>query len=283
MTDFLIAAVCMAFILAALLPFLNVAAGSLSSPQAIITGRVTFWPVDFTLDSYIYVFNDPSFSHSIIWTVILTLICAAVSMILTILCAYPLTYDYLKGKRILNSIMIMTMYFSAGIIPTYILLKDLKLIDNPLVLIVPNALSVFNVIILKSFFYGIPESLRESAEIDGANPFTTLVRIYLPLSTSVLATLTLFYAVGRWNGFSDALQYMTERQWQPIQLKLYYIINNQASIEIAQNEGLAGSVPATSEGLQSASIMFATIPILLAYPWLQRYFITGVTIGAVKG
>jgi putative aldouronate transport system permease protein len=204
-------------------------------------------------------------------------------MTLTILCAYPLIYDFLKGKRVLNAIMILTMYFNAGIIPNYILMKDLHLIDNPLVLIIPNALSVFNVIILRSFLYGTPDSLRESAEIDGANPFTTLIRIYLPLSTSVLATLALFYAVGRWNGFSDALQYMTERRWQPIQLKLYYIINNQASIEIAQNEGLAGGVPATSEGLQTASIMFATIPILLAYPWLQRYFITGVTIGAVKG
>lgn len=283
LTDLLIVVICLVIMIITLLPFLNVAASSLSSPQAIIKRQVSIWPVGFTLDSYIYVFNDPSFSHSLIWTVILTVICMLVSMTLTILCAYPLIYDYLKGKRVLNAIMIITMYFNAGIIPNYILMKDLHLIDNPLVLIIPNALSVFNVIILRSFLYGIPDSLRESAEIDGANPFTTLIRIYLPLSTSVLATLALFYAVGRWNGFSDALQYMTERQWQPIQLKLYYIINNQASIEIAQNEGLAGGVPATSEGLQTASIMFATVPILLAYPWLQRYFITGVTIGAVKG
>ena len=139
-------------------------------------------------------------------------------------------------------------------------------------------------IILRSFFYSVPDSLRESAEIDGANPLTVLLRIYLPLSTPVLATLALFYAVGRWNGFSDALLYLTRPDFHPIQLKLYNIINNLSSIEIATNEGLAASgVPQVSDGMKAASVMFATLPILVVYPWLQRYFIKGVTIGAVKG
>jgi putative aldouronate transport system permease protein len=203
-------------------------------------------------------------------------------MTMTALCAYPLTYDYLKGKRIINTIIIMTMYFSAGTIPNYILMRDLDLINKPLVLIVPNCLSVFNMIVMRSFFYSIPESLRESAELDGANPFTVLIRIYLPLSTSVLATLALFYAVGRWNGFSDALIYMTTPKYAPIQLKLYQIINNLSAIDTAQLEGSASS-PMVSEGLKAATVMFATVPILIVYPWLQRYFISGVTIGAVKG
>lgn len=281
--DWIIAAICMLFIIASLMPMVNLFARSLSAPQAIINRQVSLWPVDFTMESYVYVFKDPAFSRSMWWTAVLTAISTGVSMLMTILCAYPLTYDSLKGKKVINTIIIMTMYFSAGTIPNYILMRDLNLIDNPLVLIIPNCLSVFNMIILRSFFWGIPDSLRESAELDGANPLIVLVRIYLPLSTSVLATLALFYAVGRWNGFSDALLYMTTPKWAPIQLKLYQVINNLSAIEVAQNEGIASNAPTASEGMKAATVMFATIPILLVYPWLQRYFISGVTIGAVKG
>ncbi len=280
--DLAIAAFCFLLILICLLPIVNVLSRSLSSPQALINRKVLLWPVDFTFESYSYVLRDAAFSRSIWWTAILTVICTCLSMTMTALCAYPLTYDYLKGKKIINTVIIMTMYFSAGTIPNYILMRDLDLINKPLVLIIPNCLSVFNMIVMRSFFYSIPESLRESAELDGANPFTVLIRIYLPLSTSVLATLALFYAVGRWNGFSDALIYMTTPKYAPIQLKLYQIINNLSAIDTAQMEGSASS-PMVSEGLKAATVMFATVPILIVYPWLQRYFITGVTIGAVKG
>ncbi|MDL2317836.1 carbohydrate ABC transporter permease [Eubacteriales bacterium OttesenSCG-928-A19] len=280
-SDWVIAIICFFFILICLLPIVNIVARSLSSPNALVNNRVSFWPVEFTLDSYAYVFRDAAFSRSLVFTAVLTLVCAAFSMVMTILCAYPLTYDNLKGSKVINGLIILTMYFSAGTIPNYILMKDLGLINNPLVLVLPNCLSVFNMIILRSFFWSIPESLRESAELDGANPFTVLIRIYLPLSTSVLATLTLFYAVGRWNGFSDALMYMTDPKYAPIQLKLWQVINNVSSIETASQEGFTS--PSAGEGLKAASVMFATLPILILYPWLQRYFIAGVTIGAVKG
>ena len=274
---------------------LNLVAQSLSSSQSVINRRVTFWPVlhvmetntfrfGATLDSYTYVFLDRSFSRSMYWTAILTVICTLWSLFMTILCAYPLTYPWLKGRAILNTLIIFTMYFSAGTIPNYILMKNLHLLNNPLVLILPNCLSVFNMIILRSFFYGIPDSLRESAEIDGANPITVLVRIYLPLSLPVLATLALFYAVGRWNGFSDALLYINAApQYIPIQLKLYQLIQNISSIEVATVEMVSGAVPRASDAMKAAAVMFDTVPILIVYPWLQRYFITGVTIGAVKG
>jgi putative aldouronate transport system permease protein len=237
-----------------------------------------------TIESYRYVFMDPAFTRSMWWTAILTFICTLVSLTMTILCAYPLTYDWIKGKTLINTLIIFTMYFSAGTIPNYILMKDMGLLDNPLVLIIPNCLSVFNMIILRSFFFGIPDSLRESAELDGANPFTVLVRIYLPLSAPVLATLALFYAVGRWNGFSDALLYIKSApQWVPIQLKLWQLIQNMTSIDVTTVEMVAGSVPRASDAIKAAAIMFATVPILIVYPWLQRYFIEGVTIGAVKG
>jgi putative aldouronate transport system permease protein len=281
--DLLIAGLCLLVILVCLLPILHILAQSLSSPLSIVNRRVNFIPVEPTLDSYRYVFRDPAFSQSMIWTAILTVICTLFSLFMTVLCAFPLTYITLKGRGIINTLIVFTMYFSAGTIPNYILIKDLGLLNNPLVLIIPSCLSVFNMIILRSFFYSVPDSLRESAELDGANPFTVLIHVYLPLSAPVLATLALFYAVGRWNGFSDALLYLTKPEFVPIQLKLYQIINNISSIEIAAQEGIAGGVPQASEGMTAAAVMIATIPIVIVYPWLQRYFIKGVTIGAVKG
>ena len=293
--DIFVILICVVVILLCIMPMLNLLAQSLSSSTSIINSKVKFFPVvhnDVTntfnygvsFKSYQYIFLDKAFTHSMWWTAILTVICTIVSLTMTILCAYPLTYDWLKGKTVINTIIIFTMYFSAGTIPNYILMKTLGLLNNPLVLIIPNCLSVFNMIILRSFFFGIPDSLRESAEIDGANPFTVLVRIYLPLSGPVLATLALFYAVGRWNGFGDALLYIsTAPQWVPIQLKLYQLIRNMTSIDVSTVEMVAGSIPRVSEAIKAAAIMFATVPILVVYPWLQRYFIKGVTIGAVKG
>lgn len=141
-------------------------------------------------------------------------------------------------------------------------------------------LSVYNMIIMRSFFYGIPDSLRESAEIDGASFFQILWKIYVPLSKPVFATLALFYAVGRWNGYSDALMYVKEPKLYPLQLLLYNILNNINQVEVATQEGF--STPGLAESLKAAIVMFSTIPILLIYPWLQKYFIHGVTLGAVK-
>lgn len=278
--DLCIAAVCFIFILICLMPLINILARSLSSTQALINNRVSFLPVETTFESYYYVLKDSAFVRSLGWTAFLTVVCTIVSLVMTILCSYPLIYDNLKGKRFLNGMMILTMYFSAGTIPNYLLMKQLNLIDNPLVLIIPNCLSIFNMIIMRSFLYGIPESLRESAQIDGAGPISILLKIYMPLSKPVLATLALFYAVGRWNGFSDALMYVPSAKYAPIQLKLYQVINNLSAIETAQQEGF--SSPTASEGLKAASVMFATVPILLVYPRLQRYFISGVTLGAIK-
>ncbi len=279
--DILVALVCVFLILICLLPLMNILARSLSSSMALVRSEVTLWPVGFNLDAYKLVLSDAKYTWSLAWTAILTGICICVSMIMTVMCAYPLTYDNLKGRRFFNILMILTMYFSAGVVPNYLLLKDIGLLNTPLVLILPSCISVFYMIIMRSFLYSIPDSLRESAELDGAGPIRVLISIYLPLSTSVLATLTLFYAVGRWNGFSDALMFMNKRDFYPIQLLLYNILNNMASVETATLEGF--NSPGLSETLKSASIMFATVPVLLIYPWLQRYFITGVTIGAVKG
>ncbi len=279
--DLFIAGICVVLILICLLPLLNILARSLSSADALVKNKVMLLPVGFNIDAYKLVLTDAKYTRSLAWTAFLTVICTVFSMLMTIICAYPLTYESLKGKRIINTLIIFTMYFSAGTIPNYLLYKEMNLLDNPLVLIIPNCLSVFNMIIMRSFFYSIPISLRESAEIDGAGPIRILVNIYLPLSTSALATLSLFYAVGRWNGFSDALMYMINaKEYHPIQLFLYNILQNVTSIEVAIQEGI--TTPGLSDTIKSATVMFATVPILLVYPWIQKYFIVGVTIGAVK-
>ncbi len=280
--DIIIAIICFILMFICLVPMLNVLARSFSSSEALIRNEVLLWPKGWNLDAYTTVLKDAKYVHSLWYTALLTVGCTIISMLMTIMCAYPLTYDNLKGGKILNGIIVFTMYFSAGTIPHYLLLRGLGMLDTVWVLVLPSCLSVYNMIIMRSFFYGVPESLREAAEIDGAGPVRTLVQIYLPLSTSVLATLALFYAVGRWNGFSDALMYIKKREdlW-PIQLLLYNILQNTTSVEIATQEGF--SSPGVGETLKMATVMFATVPILLVYPWLQRYFVTGVTIGAVKG
>jgi putative aldouronate transport system permease protein len=278
--DLVIAFICSILIITCLLPMLNILARSLSSSEAIIRNEVLLWPKGLNLEAYRFVLSDAKYTWSLLWTAILTVICTIVAMTMTTICAYPLIYDKLKGRRFFNTLIILTMYFNAGTIPTYLLLKDLHMLNKPIVLVVPSCLSVFYMIIMRSYFYGIPQSLRESAEIDGAGPIRILFNIYLPLSKPVLATLSLFYAVGRWNGFSDALMYMNNRKYYPIQLLLYNIIKSITSIEIATQEGF--TTPGLTDTIQAATVMFATVPILLVYPWLQKYFITGATLGALR-
>jgi putative aldouronate transport system permease protein len=278
--DWIVVFVCIIFILICLLPILNVLARSLSSSEALIRNEVILWPVGFNFEAYQLVLSDMKYVWSLGWTAILTVICTILSLVMTTICAYPLIFDKLRGRRLINIIIILTMYFNAGTIPNYLLLKDLDMINKPQVLIIPGCLSVFNMILMRSFFFGIPDSLRESAEIDGANHLQVLRKIYLPLSTPVIATIALFYAVGRWNGFSDALMFMNDRRFYPIQLLLYNILNNMMAIDTSTKEGFTS--PGLADTFKAATVMFATIPILLIYPWLQRFFISGVTLGAVK-
>ncbi|HZJ87999.1 MAG TPA: carbohydrate ABC transporter permease [Sphaerochaeta sp.] len=278
--DWVIVALCVFVIFICLLPMLNILARSLSSPHALMRNEVLLWPKGLNFDAYKYVLNDKTYTWAMTWTAILTVSGMVLSLVMTTICAYPLIYPQLKGRGFINTFIIFTMYFNAGTIPMYLLLKDLKMLNKPVVLLVPYCLSVFNMIIMKSFFYSIPDSLRESAQIDGAGPVKVLISIYLPLSTPVIATLALFYAVGRWNGFHDALMFMNVRKYYPIQLLLYNLINAISSIEVAIQEGF--STPGLNETIKTASVMFATVPILLVYPFLQRYFITGATLGAIK-
>ena len=272
------------FSLTCLLPFVNVAAVSFSSKSAILRGDVSFWPVDFETTAYQAIFSDKSMTRSLVFTIIITVVYTLFSMIMTILMAYPLTKKRLRGRNFFSFLALFTMYFSGGIIPHYLNIKELGLMDSPWALILPGMLSTYNMIILKSFFQTLPNELEEAAIIDGANDFQVLLKVYLPLSMASLATLTLFYAVGKWNSFQDALYYIQTKAYQPLQLKLYHIIKGSQAVDVPALEGGASTVATSvSESIEPASIIFATLPILVVYPFVQRYFVAGVTIGAVKG
>jgi len=269
-------------ILLCLVPMLYVLSVSLSSNSAILSRKVYIWPVDLTFDSYRVVFSDKTMIRAMLYTILLTIVYTVMSMIMTILAAYPLSKKGLKGRNIFLLMVVITMYFSGGMIPDYILIKNLGLLNKVGALIFPGLISAFNMIVLKTFFSNLPESIEESAFIDGASYLTILIRIVLPLSVPVLATLSLFYAVNRWNYFTDSLLYITDSKLYPIQLKLYQIIYNNMQPEISAIEGSLSS-NLLPESLKAASVMFSTIPILLVYPWLQKYFVSGLMIGSLKG
>ena len=272
------------FVLICILPFFNVIAISLSSKSAILRGDVTLWPVEFTTKAYEAIVKDASLWRSLFFTIKLTVIYTVLAMVMSILIAYPLTIKRLKGRKFFSMFIIFTMYFSGGTIPIYLNLKSFNMLNTMWSLVIPGLISTFNVIILKNFFSSLPYELYEASVIDGANDFQILRHIYLPLSYSSIATLSLFYAVGRWNGFSDALYYISDRDLQPLQLKLYNLIKGSQSIDIAVLEGNANELASSiSESIESATIIFATLPILCVYPFVQRYFVQGVTMGAVKG
>ncbi|UUZ84964.1 carbohydrate ABC transporter permease [Paenibacillus sp. P26] len=265
-----------------LVPILHLAAVSLSSNAAILSNKVTVFPVEWSTLAYEAVFKDAKMIGSLFFTILMVGLFTVICMIMTICAAYPLTKKKLRGRDFFLLVIVFTMFFSGGLIPEYLLVKMLKLTNTIWALILPGMINAFYLIILKSFFSSIPEELEESARIDGSSHFGTLFRVVLPLSLPMLATLSLFYAVGRWNGFMDALFYITNQDLYPIQLKLYQLVISNQMSDATATEGMNATAP-IPESLKAASIMFATIPILLVYPWSQRYFISGIMIGAVKG
>lgn len=265
-----------------LIPFIHVAAMSLSSDAAVMANRVFLIPKGINADAYKTVLGDPAMMHSLWFSVWITIAFTALGMFLTICGAYALSRKRLRGRKAVGIIFLITMYFTAGTIPDYIVMSELHLINTAAVLILPLAFSAYNLIILRTFMQNsVPQSLEEAAQIDGCNDFTILIKIVLPLSVPVLATLALFYAVGRWNTFQDALYFITKSPLKPLQLKLYELVNAAGS-QASVSQEVGGESMQAEEVVKSACIMFATIPIVIVYPFIQKYFVKGVMIGAVK-
>lgn len=266
-----------------LFPFLHVFAKSISEESYVIANKVVLWPKGFSLNAYQKIFADDSILRSMFVTVVVTVTFTLIGMFLTVCAAYALSRKELKGRKVMTFLIMLTMYFTAGTIPDYLLMSNLHMLDTWWCLILPLCFAPYNLLIMKNnFSSGIPDSLVESALIDGAGHFTILRKIVIPLSKPILATISLFYAVGRWNAYQDALYYIKQRtDLRPLQLKLYYLV--VAAQESFQAEGGAVGVMTNPEVLKAACVIFATLPIICVYPFVQKYFVQGTMVGAVKG
>ncbi|MEJ8305918.1 carbohydrate ABC transporter permease [Saccharibacillus sacchari] len=278
---FIIHAALVVVSLVCLLPYLHIVAKSFSEDAYVIANKVYLLPKGFSIEAYTKIFADASILRSLYVSVIVTVLFTILGMIVTICAAYPLSRRQLKGRSTLTFIFLFTMYFSGGIIPEYMLINNLGMLDTLWSLILPLSFSAFNLLIMKTTFtHSVPVSLEESARIDGAGHFRILWSIVLPLSKPILATLSLFYAVGRWNAYQDALFYIKHNvDLRPLQLKLYYLIV-QAS-ESFQLEATQVTL-SNPEVMKAAVVVFATLPIICIYPFVQKYFVQGTMLGAVK-
>ncbi|ALS26566.1 ABC transporter permease [Paenibacillus sp. 32O-W] len=263
-----------------LFPFLHVLAQSLSSQTAVVSNQVTIFPVDFQIEAYKLLLRDQAFYQSFGISIVRVVAGVAINMAVTSLMAYPLSRKDLKGRSLIMNMVIFTMLFQGGLIPSFLLLKELHMLDTLWALLLPSAVSAFNLILLKNFFQSIPVSLEESAKMDGAGHDTILWRIYMPLSMPAVATLTLFYAVMHWNTYFDAVMYISNPELNPLQVYLRnMIVLNDSNIELTNNTGLFLVSPET---LKAATIMASVIPMILIYPFIQKYFAKGVMLGSLK-
>lgn len=280
--DIVIWAVIAIVSLTCLLPFVHVFSKSISEEAYVVANKVVLFPKGFSTNAYQKIFADASIMRSMYVTVIVTVSFTVIGMFLTICAAYVLSRKEFKGRKLLTFLIMVTMYFTAGTIPEYILMSNLHMLDTWWCLILPLCFAPYNLLIMKNNFQNnISESLIESAFIDGANHFTILARIVVPLSKPILATIALFYAVGRWNAYQDALYYIKQNtSLRPLQLKLYNLV--VAATESFQAEGGSVGVLTNPEVLKAACVIFATVPIVIVYPFLQKYFVQGTMVGAVK-
>lgn len=264
-----------------LYPVLYVLAASLSSHQYLEQAKVTIIPLGFTIEAYQRVLANPLIGISYLNTVFYTVAGTAISLFLTTLSAYALSRRKFSGKKFFLGIVVFAMLFNGGIIPTFLVVRGLGFYNTIWAILLPAALTSFNLIIMKTFFEQIPYELEESAALDGCNPLQTLFLIFLPLSLPGLMTVGLFYAVSQWNSFFPAMIYLRDRSLMPIQIVLRdIVIQNQTDSFVAD---LATNQDQVSESIRYATIIVATLPIMIVYPFIQKFFIKGTMIGAVKG
>ncbi len=273
----------LSFAFVCLFPFLNTFANAFSDNHAIMSGKVTIYPIGFQLDALKFVVNNSAVIKSLVVTIFVTVFGTALNMTLTILTAYPISRRYLRGRSQIMMFIIITMLFSGGLIPSYLLVKGLNMLDTVWSIMLPTALSTFNLIIMKTFFQSVPDEVEESAKMDGCNNIRLLMTIYIPLSIPGIATLSLFYAVYHWNNYFNPMLYISDPDLFTLQIKLRQILLLSRQSEILDGLSDASRAAVMEESLKSAVVIFSMLPILCVYPWLQKYFVKGVMIGAVKG
>ncbi|MFC9125826.1 carbohydrate ABC transporter permease [Streptomyces sp. NPDC057099] len=268
-------------VLVTLYPFVNILARSFSGERQIRAGEVTLLPKGFNLTTYKIVFQDEMFWRNYGNTVLYTVVATAVAMVLTTCYAYVLSKRNLKGRGVLVGVAVFTMFFTGGLIPNYLLVTSLGLKNSVWAIALPNAISVFNLLVMKAFFENLPTELEEAAQIDGLSTYGILLRIVLPLSKAVVATMVLFYSVSFWNSWFSAFLYMDRTDLMPVTVYLRNLIQG------ATGGGNAGAgteqLSQVAANIQSVTIVLTALPILCLYPFVQRYFVSGVMLGAVKG
>ncbi len=271
-------------VLTMLFPLLNIVATSLSSERAIVSKEVHIIPVEFTTNTYVQVWQRTQLLNAMKNTVLVTVVGTAINMVMTICGAYALSKPRLTGRNVFLFLITLTMLFGAGLIPNFMLVKDLGLMNTYWAVWLPGAISTYNMIVMKTFFSGIPVSLEESAYIDGANDLRILWSIILPLSLPSIATITLFYAVGHWNSYFSMILYVTSTSKKVLQQILRDLVTASSSSEQLQPTDASDAMqPIAGEAIRAAAIVIATLPIMCFYPFLQKYFTKGVMIGAIKG
>lgn len=264
-----------------ILPFMHLIAKSFSSNSAVISGKVGFFPVDFTTAAYEFVILNKQFFTAFGVSVFVTLIGTFGSLLITVLTAYPLSKPSLMGRTFILKMFVVTMLFGGTMISSFLLIKGLGLYNTVWALILPGLLAPYNMLLVKNFLEGIPEALEESASIDGANSMQILAKIVAPLILPALATVGLFYAVAYWNSYFNGIMYITDQSLKPLQTYLYEVLriaslpSDQLPVELAEK--------ISTGAVQSATVMASTIPILIVYPFLQKYFVKGLVVGSVKG
>jgi len=266
-----------------LYPFLNVIATSLSSNRMITTGQVTFFPKEFHLDGYKALFKDENILGAYWNTIVIAVGTMIVSLVLNSLMAYVMMAPEFVLRKPLSIILLITMFFSGGTVPTYLLIQNLGLYDSWWSLILPNAVSAYNIFIYRSFYQGISPEIREAARIDGASEFQILTKIYVPLSKALYATFGLFSVVGVWNSYYEALLYIKDPAKQPIQMLLRKIVFTSGTANMSDAQQMISNGNLNSLNVQYACVIATIGPILLVYPFIQKYFVQGTMVGAVKG
>lgn len=238
-------------------------------------------PIGFSIEAYARVLSNRLFMRGLLNTVFYVAVGTSLNLLLTAMTAYVMSRKGFFWKKYIMVYIVITMYFGGGLIPFYLVVKGLHMVDSPMAIIIPSAMSVFNMIIMRTYFISIPDSMEESAILDGANDFTILFRIILPLAMPVVAVMIVYYGVDRWNGWFNAMIFLSKPDWQPLQLLLRNILNQNDALKFLKNLDIAGAQQ-QARLIKYALIMITVAPIVLIYPFVQKYFIKGVMIGSIK-
>ena len=274
-----------AVMLIVLYPLIYIISASFSDPQAVVSGKVVLWPVDVTLRGYKAVFKNPKIITGFINSFIYMGVGTVVNLIMTMLCAYPLSRKEFTARNKIAALFVFTMYFSGGLMPTYMVVNKLGLINTRWAMIISSAMSTYNMIIARTYMVNsIPDELYEAAQIDGCSPFKYLLKVIVPLSKPILAVLALYYGIAKWNNYFDAMLYINDASMQPLTIVLREIlIQNQIDPTMLTDASALSKLQGMTELLKYAVIVVASVPVLAIYPFVQKYFVKGVAIGAVKG